>query len=212
MTSSQRNGINLWCGFFFVFLNLFIYFWLRWVFVAARGLSLVAASGGYSLSRCPGFSLWWCLLLGSTGSRRVGFSSCGSRAQQLWLVGSRAQAQQLQHSGLVALRQVGSSRTRARTHVPCIGRQILNHCAAREVPGVCFESVYIYMCLQELHGRIRPTEYLVILEVNIGNLKEVLLDNKATVFLCLHNNSRSQKIFHMQIYLNLFMNAFNTLK
>ena len=37
--------------FYFIFLNyhfLFIYFWLRWVFVAAHGLSLVAASGGYS--------------------------------------------------------------------------------------------------------------------------------------------------------------------
>ena len=33
-----------------IFLNLFIlfiyYFWLRWVFIAARGLSLVVASGG----------------------------------------------------------------------------------------------------------------------------------------------------------------------
>ena len=28
---------------------LFIYFWLCWVFVAARGLSPVGASGGYSL-------------------------------------------------------------------------------------------------------------------------------------------------------------------
>ena len=27
---------------------------------------------------------------------------------------------------------MGSSQTRARTHVPCIGRQILNHCATRE--------------------------------------------------------------------------------
>ena len=27
---------------------LFIYFWLSWVFVAGRGLSLVMASGGYS--------------------------------------------------------------------------------------------------------------------------------------------------------------------
>ena len=27
---------------------LFIYFWLRWVFIAAGGLSLVVASGGYS--------------------------------------------------------------------------------------------------------------------------------------------------------------------
>ena len=36
---------------------LFIYFWLRWVFVAARGLSLVEVSGGYSSLRCAGFSL-----------------------------------------------------------------------------------------------------------------------------------------------------------
>ena len=37
--------------------------------------------------------------------------------------------------GLVAPRHVGSSRTRAQTRVPCIGRQILNHCATREVQG-----------------------------------------------------------------------------
>ena len=46
----------------------FFFFWLRWVFVAAHGLSLVAASRGYS-------SLW------STGSRCAGFSSCGMGAQ-----------------------------------------------------------------------------------------------------------------------------------
>ena len=51
---------------------LFIYFWLRWVFVAVCGLSLVAASGGYSSLRCAGFSLQWLLLLRSTGSRRAG--------------------------------------------------------------------------------------------------------------------------------------------
>ena len=62
------------------FINLFIYFWLRWVFVAARRLSLVAASGGYSSLRCVGFSLRWLLLLRSTDSRRGGFSSCGLRA------------------------------------------------------------------------------------------------------------------------------------
>ena len=44
------------------------------------GFSLVAVSRGYSLFRCVGFSLRWLLLLQSTGSRRVGFSSCGSRA------------------------------------------------------------------------------------------------------------------------------------
>ena len=40
-------------------------------------------------------------------------SNCGSRAQ-------------------FALRHVGSSQTRARTRVPCIGRQTLNRCATRE--------------------------------------------------------------------------------
>ena len=59
----------------------FFFFWLHWVFVAARGLSLVAASGGYSSLQCAGFSLWWLLLLGSMGSRRTGFSSCGMQAQ-----------------------------------------------------------------------------------------------------------------------------------
>ena len=37
------------------------------------------------------------------------------------------------HTGLVAPQHVGSSWTRARTCVPCIGRWILDHCATREV-------------------------------------------------------------------------------
>ena len=54
---------------FFNFIYLFIYLWFRWVLVAVWGLSLVAASGGYSWLRCAGFSLWWLPLLQSTGSR-----------------------------------------------------------------------------------------------------------------------------------------------
>ena len=54
-----------------------------------------------------------------------GPSRCGAQAPD-------AQAQQLWLTGLVAPWHVGSSQTRARTHVPCIGRQILNHCATRE--------------------------------------------------------------------------------
>ena len=42
--------------------------------------------------------------------------------------------------GLVAPQHVGSSRTWAQTHVPCIGRQILNHCATREVHHCILES------------------------------------------------------------------------
>ena len=77
---------SLLIHFFFLRFD-FISFWLRWVFVAVHGLSLVAASGGCSSLRCAGFSLRWLLLLRSTGSRWVGFStvacglrSCGSRA------------------------------------------------------------------------------------------------------------------------------------
>ena len=112
--SSLVKCLKIFCPFnfnfvlFLFFLNKFIYlfkFWLCWVFVAARGLSLVVASGGYSSLWCTGFSSQWLLLLQSTGSRCV---------------------------GLVAPRHVGSSLTRARTYVPCIGRQILNHCTTRE--------------------------------------------------------------------------------
>ena len=51
---------------------LFIYFWLCWVFVSVRGLSLVAASRGHSSLRCAGLSLSRPLLLRSTSSRRAG--------------------------------------------------------------------------------------------------------------------------------------------
>ena len=105
-----------------------------------RRLSLVVASGGYSSLQCLGFSLRWLLLLWSMGSRCAGFSSCGTWAQQLWLMGSRAQAQWLKHTGLGAPRHVGSSQTRARTRVPCISRRILNHCATREALPYSFAT------------------------------------------------------------------------
>ena len=101
---------------------LFYFFWLHWVFIAVHGLSLVAVSRGYSSLWYVGFSLWWLLLLWSMGSRCAGFSSCGT------------QAQQLRCTGLVAPWHVGSSQTKARTYVSCIGRQILNYCTTREVP------------------------------------------------------------------------------
>ena len=62
---------------------------------------------------------------GARASHYRGPSRCGAQAPD-------AQAQQLGLTGLVALRHVGSSQTRARTRVPCIGRQTLNHCATRE--------------------------------------------------------------------------------
>ena len=65
----MRTG---WYFFKKLWVYLFIYFWLCWVFVSVRGLSLVAASGGHSSSRCAGLSLSRPLLLRSTGSRSTG--------------------------------------------------------------------------------------------------------------------------------------------
>ena len=50
------------------------------IFVSARQLSQVAASGGYSSLWCAGFPMLWLLLLRSMGSRHAGFSSCGAQA------------------------------------------------------------------------------------------------------------------------------------
>ena len=98
-----------WIIHYLFFIYLFIYFWLCWVFVSVWGLSLVAASGGHSSSRCTGLSLLRPLLLRSTGSRRAGSvivahrPSCGEQgllfvvmhgllivvASLLWSTGSR---------------------------------------------------------------------------------------------------------------------------
>ena len=55
----------------YIFKNKFIYFWLRWVFVAAHRLSLVA------VSRTT-------LLCGAWASHCGGFSCCGARALGAW--------------------------------------------------------------------------------------------------------------------------------
>ena len=120
------------------FLSIFFYFFgCVGSSLLCTGFSLVATSGGYPLMCCAGFSLRWLLVvehrLWVRGLQQLWLLASRAQAQQLRLAGSRAQAQQLWHTGLVALWHVGSSRTRAQTCVPCIGRRILNHCAAREV-------------------------------------------------------------------------------
>ena len=55
-------------------------------------------------------------------------------------------------TGLVAPRHVGSSRTRARTPVPCIGRQLLNHCATREA----LNNLLLHLKELEKEGQIKP--------------------------------------------------------
>ena len=68
--------------FFNFYLFIYIYFWLCWVFVSVRGLSLVAVSGGHSSSRCAGLTAAASLVAEHRLQMRR-LSSCGSRAQLL---------------------------------------------------------------------------------------------------------------------------------
>ena len=135
--------------FFSFFCNRFIYLFIYLFIFGCVGFSLLRVGFlqlrragatlrcGARASHWGGFSCCEAQALDVRASVVVvhGLSSCGLRAQQLWLVGSRAQAQQLWRMGLVAPRHVGSSWTRAQTCVPCVGRRILNHCTTREAPG-----------------------------------------------------------------------------
>ena len=86
--SVQDSGWFLWNKFFLQFFGGFFWvsFWLRWVFVAARRLSLLVASGGYSSLRCVGFSLQWLFLLQITGSsvRASVVAACGLSSRGAW--------------------------------------------------------------------------------------------------------------------------------
>ena len=70
--SFPAEVLHSYSNLFYLFIYFYIYFWLCWVFVSVRGLSLVAASRDHSSSRCAGLSLSRPLLSRSTGSRRAG--------------------------------------------------------------------------------------------------------------------------------------------
>ena len=105
-----------------------------WGFLAVLGLHCRAqafsscgewgllSSCGARTSHCGGFSCCGAQALG-----RAGFSSCSLQALEHRFCSRVC---------LVALWHVGSSQTRDQTHVPCIGRWILNHRTTREVPSI----------------------------------------------------------------------------
>ena len=115
--------------FIYLFVCLFIY-----LFLAVLGLHCSAWA-----SHCGGFSCCRARALGAQASVVVvhGLSSCGSWAleHRLSSCGTRA----------VVPWHVGSSWTRDRICVPCIGRQILNHGATREVPEILNLKKYIML-------------------------------------------------------------------
>ena len=101
------------------FLGFFLSFWLHWLFLLEPGLSLV--EGLHSVcsvraSHCSGFSCRGAQALGAHG----------------------------QHMGLLALWHMGSSWTRDRIPVLCIGRWAVRHWTTREVP--CYFILDLKSC------------------------------------------------------------------
>ena len=129
----RQSWKTWWCFFFFsIYFLGCIYPWLRWVFVAAHGPSLVADRRGRSglgaraltaVASCRG-----ALALG-----HMGFSSCSNQAPGRCRLDNCGW-----HMGLVAPEHVGSSQTRDRTGVPCTARWILNHRIPQRSPVAVF--------------------------------------------------------------------------
>ena len=94
---------------------------------------------GFSLVVACGFSLSSC---GAQGPECMGSVVSSTWALSLRHTGSLVEARELNSCGERVSLPRGmwdlSSLTRDRTHVPCIGRQILYHWTTREVPQFCF--------------------------------------------------------------------------
>ena len=126
---------------------LFFKFWL-FIFLAMLGLHCCAGA----FSSC---SEWG--LLSSCGPQAL-ITVASLVAEQLQFTGSRAQAQLLRCTGLVALRQVGPSLTKDKTGVLCIMRWILNYWTTKEAPFMLglMDSVGILW----KYGKLRSMSYL----------------------------------------------------
>ena len=112
-----------------------------------------------------------------------GFSYCeawalGTWAQQLWLMGSREQAQELWRMGLVAPRHVGSSRTGAQTCVPCIGR--LRHQGSPREEGF-FNHLFYHETALWQNGIIF---FKVLVHTWIFNSKTLFINYSIILYLC----------------------------
>ena len=87
LLSKYSLQINSLLIYFFKVLFFIFFCWLYWVFVAPRGLSLVAVSRGYSLVELHGLLVAVASPCGAWSLGHVGFSSCGAWAQlpcSLW--------------------------------------------------------------------------------------------------------------------------------
>ena len=117
---------------FVLFLKkLFTYFWVALGF-ARHKLSLVAASRGCSLVAVHELLIAVVSLAAEQALQMQGLQS-------------------LQYKGLVALQHMGSSQTRDRIHVSCIGRRTFNHWTTREVAYLLFFGSYSFISFPSLY-------------------------------------------------------------
>ena len=115
------------------------------------------------------------LCCSARASYRGGFSCCGARALGTWAsVVVAHRLQQLWHMGLVAPWHVKSSRTRARTPVPCIGRHILNQCATRGVPLLDFRMSPFSVNFINLGNGEGPGESILVQNFVFTQRKKIL--------------------------------------
>ena len=82
---------------------------------------------------------------------------------------------------------MGSSQTRARTRVPCIGRQILNHCATREALTQCLDSAFLSL------GSFLAQPLPVKLFIKTSGLHHQQAQ-KEDVFIFLHTTSSTKAL------------------
>ena len=118
---------------------------------------------------CGGKSRWFGEVVAGRTRWRAG-SLRASRCMGLLLLrtmGSRGLAQLLWRMGLVALWPVGSSWTRDRTCVPCVGRRILIHCSSREVPAHTLLNTTL------VESTPRP-QFLYIVNVSVSSSQSFL--------------------------------------
>ena len=173
---------------FFFFFNFFFFF--------GCVRSLVLCEGFLQLRRVGAT-----LHRGARASHYRGLSCCGAQAPD-------AQAQSLWLTGPVAPRHVGSSQTRARTRVPCIGRQILNHCATREalIPFLksFFQRVeYLYMNFQFI-DKVFPS---IKQEFTCKNLNMC----QCNVSKCLQQGQGFMWQYYIYVYINDYFLLFKAM-
>ena len=148
------SGFSVWILNFHLFIQLFL---------AVLGLPCWA---DFSLVVAPlylwytGFSLQWLLLLLSVDSRMCGL-------QQLKLLGSRSQAQQLWFMALVAPQHVESSQTKDRNCVSCIGGRFFISEPQGKLSVWIFDELYVHNTWEGYWTSSMKWEAMVTFIVNV---------------------------------------------